>query len=121
MGCWPIRSLCIKRLVPLCLCLCVFLWYRRARFLTRLCFFQLAILAPTLPPGILNFFALNLPDDGCATLVPVTKVVYFLGEDLASDFSILVSGTGGLAFDDDAGGDVFELNSGARFVLWIGC
>lgn len=119
MYCWPIRSLCIKRLVPLCLC--VFLLYRRARFLTRLFLFQLAILAPTLPPGILDLFALNLPDDGRATLVPVAKVVYFLGEDLASDFPILVSGTGGLAFDNDASGEMFELDSGAGFVLWVGC
>lgn len=48
--------------------------------------------------------------DGAACLVPIQVLVDLLGEDLACILAVLVPRAGCLRLDDNAGGDVLELN-----------
>jgi hypothetical protein len=78
---------------------------------------ELAIFAPALLGGAGLLFPLQAGDDGGAAGVAVAEVVELLGEELASDGAVLGAGSGGLGFDDDAGGDVGELDCRVGFVL----
>lgn len=87
---------------------------------------QLLALGPrggaVFPSGLLEsarlFLALDPREHGGAAIFAVEKIVDFLGQVLPGELAVLGAGAGFLALDDDAGGEVPELDGGAGLVLW---
>lgn len=71
---------------------------------------QLPVLAATLLGGTGGALPLHLADNGGPALVAMKEIVYPLRQQLAGMLAVLTAGAGGLGLDNDAGGDVLELD-----------
>lgn len=69
------------------------------------------------PMGTCLLFGCDTCHDSGAAVLAVQKVIDLLGQVLAGQLAVLGAGARVLAFDDDAGGDVLELDGGVGFVL----
>lgn len=83
----------------------------------RPCLIEFLILAPLLLVGASRPLLLDPADNGRPTLLTVLQLVDPLGEYLAGVLAVLVARPGGLGLDDDARGDVSELDRRVCLVL----
>jgi hypothetical protein len=83
----------------------------------RGCLFELAILAPAALVCVVTALLFKIADDGRPALFAVVQRVEPLGKKAARNLAVLVERARRLGFDDDAGREVFELDSRGRFVL----
>lgn len=83
----------------------------------RLLLLQFLVLAPALLGGAVGALLLDGPHDGGPALLAVVQLVEPRGEQVARRLAVLLARPRRLALDDDARGEVFELDGGRGFVL----